>query len=132
MQVAREKVAGGSAAGDRRGNSRWEINPSGGNIEEYESFFRAFFDKMLTNRGAFKIGGSLLFEFIPGSSMRGERLISPETSFFFHRMEEGFVYNADNDKRETKYKNSAIESYNYQKKVPPLEIETMEQFMPAI
>ncbi len=133
MEVLRERVAGGSAAGDRGARPKWEMNSSDGSFNDYESLFRAFVDNLMNNKGSFKVDGSLLFEFIPKAYLRGERLISPETSFSFHRMAEGVVYtNDDVHSGMVGAKNTALESYNYQKKVPPLDIATMEEFMPAI
>jgi hypothetical protein len=131
VEVSGDRVSGGNSAGDRNARPKWEMNPSGGKFEDYESFFRAFADKILNNQGSFKVDGSLLFEFVPKAYTRSEKLISPETSYYFHRMAEGVVY--ANDMEHTPRSNTpAMEGYSYQKKVPPLDIGGRDVFMPMI
>ncbi len=133
MEVSGERVTGGSGAGDRNARPKWEIKPGEGAFQDYESLFKAFADKLLSNKGSFKVDGSLMFEFVPKAHLRGERLISPETSFSFHRMQEGVVYTEDGERvPEGKNKRPAIANYHYQKSVPPLDISMLNQFMPAI
>jgi hypothetical protein len=132
VEVSGDRVSGGNATGDRNARPKWEMRPSDGKFEDYESFFRAFADKILNNQGSFKVDGSLLFEFVPKAYIRSEKLISPETSFYFHRMAEGVVYANKVTENKPKDNAPALESYNYQKKVPPLDIGTMDEFMPMI
>lgn len=130
MEVLRGQVTGSNAAGDRGSRLKWGINTKDADFDDYESLFRMFMEKMMSNQGSFKVDGSLLFEFIPKAYLRGEKLISPETSFAFHRIAEGVVYTND-DAPPAVTKNPALESYNYQKKVPPLEVAFAEKAMPA-
>ena len=133
MEVLGERVTGGSAAGDRNARPRWEVQAGEGGFQDYESLFRTFADQLLANKGSFKVDGSLIFEFVPKAHLRGERLISPETSFSFHRMQEGVVYTEEGERiPEGKNKQPAIANYHYQKNVPPLDIAMADHFMPEI
>lgn len=111
-----------SAVSDRDARpQKWRINTKEGDYEDYASLFREFMDKLLANKGSFKVDGSLLFEFVPKAYMTTERLISADTSYYFHRMAEGVVYTSENIEANDNYADSAIEQYQYQKKVPPLD-----------
>jgi hypothetical protein len=131
LEVSGERVTGSSAVGDRDANPKWQMSTNGKKIEDFESFFRAFATRFSNNNGSFKVDGSLVFEFVPKSQVRGEKLISPETSFYFHRMAEGVVY-SDNNQDKQNRKNPALDSYNYQKNVAPLIIETLDRYMPPV
>lgn len=130
MEVSGDRVSGSSAAGDREAHPQWEMKYRGGKVQDYESFFRDFSDKILTNKGAIRVGGSLLFEYVPRTELASERLISAETSFYFHRMAEGFVYANDRFDGVAKGKGRAMDSYNYQKSLTPLDVPVLQEFMP--
>jgi len=134
VEVSGERVTGGAAAGERDASTKWYMRPQG-KIEDYEYLFRDVMEQIFKNKGSFKVDGNLSFEFVPKAYMRGERLISPDTSFSFHRMQEGVVYANDDDIyaiNSEKKKNPALDSYNYQKQVPPLEVGVNDELMPAV
>ena len=130
MEVSGERVTGSSAVGDRDANPKWQMSTDGKRIEDFESFFRAFTNKITNNNGVFKVDGSLTFEFVPQTKIKNEKLISAETSFYFHRMAEGVIY-SDKLLPASNRKNSALDSYNYQKNIAPLMIETLDRHMPS-
>jgi len=131
MEVSGERVTGSSSVGDRDSHPKWQMDTDGKKVEDFESFFRAFATKLLNNQGSFKVDGSLLFEFVPKAYVRSEKLISPETSFYFHRMAEGVIY-SDKEKSNAKTRNPALDSYNYQKNLAPLSVETLDRYMPPV
>ncbi|MCE3232317.1 MAG: hypothetical protein K0R98_574 [Rickettsiaceae bacterium] len=129
MEFSVEKVPGSKAVGSR------DVHPDGGNQsgqhKDYESFFKSFADKILKSPGAVLLDGKVLLEFVPKGYMKNERLISPETSFSLHEFAERSGYNDKSEKRQ-KNKNRAMESYNYQKNMKPLDVSYLEGFMPVI
>lgn len=131
VEVSTERVTSSHAFGDRDSQSKWQMNTTGKKVEDFESFFRAFAEKILSNQGSFKVDGSLVFEFVPKAFVRSEKLISPETAFYFHRMAEGVVY-TDKERAEAKSRNPALDSYNYQKNLAPLVVETLDRYMPPV
>jgi hypothetical protein len=89
MKIDREKTLGGvSASGGENGARQFWPGKIGDEDVDYEALFRAFMEKLFANRGSFKVDGSLLFEFMPKAQVRNEKLISAETSFYFHQLEE--------------------------------------------
>ena len=129
MEVSGERVTGSSSAGDRDANPKWQMSTYGKRIEDFESFFRAFTNRITNNNGVFKVDGSLTFEFVPKAKIKNEKLISAETSFYFHRMAEGVIYSEKLYSSSNK-KNPALDSYNYQKNITPLMIETLDRHLP--
>ncbi len=129
MKIEREKVLGSAAAGDRRGRNYWNFGKNDEDVD-YEAIFRAFMEKLFANRGSFKVDGSLLFEFLPKAAIRNEKLISPETSFYFHQFQEVDENRYNNDN----YKKMAVKNYIYQSdvKLLPLRGKLMEEFVPVI
>ncbi len=129
MKIERDKVLGSTSAWDRHSRHYWPGAQEDDDVD-YESLFRAFMEKLFTNRGAFKVGGELSFEFQPKAHVRSERLITAETAFYFHQMEEGIQFNSEVYKNDN-FIDSAIGSYQYQKKnTQPGSL--VEEFMPMI
>jgi len=131
LEVSGERVTVSSAVGDRDANPKWQMNTNGERIEDFESFFRAFAKRITNNNGVFKVDGSLIFEFVPNARIKNEKLISPETAFYFHRMAEGVIY-SDKGMVTGNKRNPALDSYNYQKNITPLMIETLDRYMPPV
>ena len=135
MKIEKEKVLSATGAGHRNSRQYWPGRDEDDDVD-YEALFRSFMEKLFANRGAFKVDGSLLFEFQPKAYVRNEQLISAETAFCFHQFEENgyrsqVVTQNDNDPGGDEYKNSALDSYLYHKKtVPP--VMNMEEFLPMI
>ena len=98
-----EAVAGSAATGDGDSHShKWFSKPSENKFElddfdNYEFLFKAFMEKVFNGKGKFKIGGNLEFEFEPTERKNFGSLISPETSYYFHRMAEGVVYSSNDE-----------------------------------
>lgn len=131
MKIEKGKVLGGTAAGERDSRHYWPGDAGDEDGVDYEALFKSFMEKLFSNRGAFKVDGSLLFEFQPKASVRNEKLITAETAFFFHQMEEKkHLVVADIHKNDN-YKDSAMDSYQYQRKAM-LQGGRFEEFMPVI
>lgn len=130
MKIEKDKVHGGSAAGERNSRHYWPGASEDEDGVDYEALFRSFMEKLFANRGAFKVDGSLLFEFLPKAYVKNEKLISAETSFCFHQMEEGRQFGGEIHKNDN-YKDSAMDSYHYQRKAM-LQGGRFEEFMPVI
>lgn len=128
MKIDRDKVLGSAAAGERHSRHYW---PGGSDDDDvdYEALFRSFMEKLFANRGAFKVGGSLMFEFMPRANVRHEQLISPETLFCFHKFAENGNFTNDMNKNDN-YHGEAIGNYHYQNASQVLG--RMEEFMPVI
>lgn len=136
MKIEREKVLGSSAAGHRNSRQYWPGRDEDEDVD-YEALFRSFMERLFANRGAFKVDGSLLFEFLPKAYVKNEQLISAETAFCFHQFEErrqfGVVVNKnDNTPEFDEYKNSAMDSYLYHKQIVPPPMNNMDEFIPMI
>lgn len=132
MEVSGERVTGSGATGDRKARPKWEkYSIEEEDFEDYEPMFKAFIKRLMSSNGGFKIGGNLAFEFAPKVMVGNESLISPETAFAFHRMEEGVVYKNENNEP-VQGENRALDGYNYQKNMPPIEGPLMDNFMPVI
>lgn len=94
MKIERDKASGSAPAGERSSRHYWPGKFEDENDDlDYEALFRSFMEKLFANRGSFKVDGSLLFEFTPKAQVRNEKLISAETLFLFHQMEEGMLSN---------------------------------------
>jgi hypothetical protein len=132
MEVLNSKAVSASGTGDRDAHPNWEMRFGDDKFGNYDDFFKQFFGKLMDNNGTFKVDGSLFFEFMPKAKISSRKLISPETSFFFHKMEEGSVYSEPKTRSTPKYKDSAIENYDYQKRIPPMEAFGSDGFMPTI
>lgn len=142
MKIEKEKVLGSSAAGQGSSRHYWPGRDEDDSVD-YEALFRSFMEKLFANRGAFKVDGSLLFEFLPKATVKNEKLISSETSFYFHQFEESNGYGANIAHANTDTENeevglevenamgSAMDSYLYHRKVVPPS-NTMEDFIPII
>jgi hypothetical protein len=130
MKIEKDKVHGSTAAGERHSRRYW---PGMGEDEEgvdYEALFRSFMEKLFANRGAFKVDGSLLFEFLPKAHVRNEKLISAETSFCFHQMEESMQFATDIHENDN-HTGSAIIRYFHHNNASK-SIGRIEEFMPMI
>ena len=130
MKIVQDKVLGGTAAGEKRSRHYWPGDADENDVD-YEALFRAFMEKLFANRGAFTVGGSLSFEFQPKAHVKSEKLISAETLFYFHQMEEGIQFRNETHKNDN-YTDSAIDSYHYQKKTIQPAKPILEEFMPMI
>lgn len=130
MKIDRNKILGSSSAGDKGSRHYWPGKAGDDDDVDYEALFRMFMEKLFANRGAFKVDGSLLFEFMPKAHVRNEKLISAETSFLFHQMEEGAGFRNEAHKNDN-YKESAIGNYRYQE-MALQAVGRMEEFMPVI
>lgn len=131
MDVSTDRVLSSLGTGNLDSQSKWQMNTYGKKVEDFETFFRAFAEKILSNQGSFKVDGNLVFEFIPKAFVRSEKLISPETAFYFHRMAEGVIY-TNKERLDLKTNNPALDSYNYQKNLAPLVVETLDRYMPPV
>ncbi len=129
MKIDNDKILGSTSAGEKRLRYSWP-GKTDEDDADYESLFRAFMEKLFANRGAFKVDGSLLFEFTPKAYVRHEKLITAETSFYFHQLEEGESFNNELYKNDN-YQGSAIGSYQYQKNAVQ-DLSRIEEFMPVI
>jgi|GEM_PF-4302256 len=130
MKIDREKVLGSvTASGGEKGARQFWPGKVGDDDVDYEALFRAFMEKLFANRGSFKVDGSLLFEFLPKAHVRNEKLISAETSFYFHQLEEGSGVRHENHKNDN-HKVSTTSGYGYQ---PVMKVAGfMEEIIPVI
>ena len=135
MKIERNKVLGSTSAGQGGLRHYWPGRDDDDGDVDYEALFRSFMEKLFANRGAFKVDGSLLFEFLPKAYVKNEQLISVETAFCFHQFEEdGYkdvVANKNGNTDVGSNNSSAISSYLYHKKAPPTGV-SLEEFMPMI
>jgi hypothetical protein len=131
MKIDRDKTVGGiTASGGERGSRQFWPGKPGEDDVDYEALFRSFMEKLFANRGSFKVDGSLLFEFLPKANVRNEKLISAETSFYFHQLEEGDGFYNETHKNDN-YRSDATASYRYHE--PMLKVSGgMEEFIPFI
>ncbi|MDB2415300.1 hypothetical protein N9W34_05960 [Rickettsiales bacterium] len=89
MELLQDRVVRDAhAARERQSRPKWRIGGKGNSSSDYEELLKQTLGKFLENKGAVKVDGSLLFEFIPKATSSGARLISNETASFFHSLQE--------------------------------------------